>query len=147
MRTGGAALVAVGLVVLLLGGMWTGEPSADVAPAEERIQEAMLRVDRAATALDGARAAQRLAGAFRVPARVIADLQDQKLDFGQVAMVLALAEAGRISSDQVLTLWANARLNWEQIAARLRVDVPHLLERLDMLPDALALPHRSPTTP
>jgi hypothetical protein len=140
MRASGAALVAVGLVVLLLGGMWTGEPSADVAPAEDRIREAMLRADRAATALEGACAAQRLAVVFRVPARVVAYLQDQKLDFGEIAMVLALAEAGRISSDQILALWASARLDWGEIADRLRVDVAALIERLEVVRRDLLAP-------
>jgi hypothetical protein len=111
--------------------IWAGEAPADVSAGEERIQEAILQLDRAATGVDGARAAQRLALAFRVSPRLVADLQDQKLDFGEVAMVLALAEAGRTSSDQVLGLWANARLDWGQIAARLRVDVMVVLNRLD----------------
>jgi hypothetical protein len=140
MRASGAGLSTVGVVVLLLGAMWTGEPSADVAPAEDRMQDAMQRVDRAATALDATRAAQRVAAVFRVPARVVADLQDQKLDFGEVAMVLALAEAGRISSDQILALWASARLDWDQIADRLRVDVLALVDRLEALRQDLAAP-------
>jgi hypothetical protein len=140
MRASSAGLSTVGVVVLLLGAMWTGEPSADVAPAEDRVQDAMQRVDRAATARDAARAAQRVAAVFRVPARVVADLQDQKLDFGEVAMVLALAEAGRISSDQILALWASARLDWDQIADRLKVDVLALLDRLEALRQDLAAP-------
>jgi hypothetical protein len=140
MRASSAGLSTVGVVVVLLGAMWTGEPSADVAPAEDRMQDAMQRVDRAATALDAARAAQRVAAVFRVPARVVADLQDQKLDFGEVAMVLALAEAGRISSDQILALWASARLDWDQIADRLKVDVLALLDRLEALRQDLAAP-------
>jgi hypothetical protein len=146
-RACGAALVAVALIAVLLCGIWTGEPAADVAPVEERIQEAVRRVDRAATAVAAARAAQRMAAAFQVSPRMIADLHDQKLDFGEVAVVLALAEAGRTSSDQILGLWASARLDWGQIAARLRVDVLTLLERLerirrDLMSPAAARPTR-----
>jgi hypothetical protein len=131
MRACGAAALAIGVAAILLAVMWAGEAPADVSAGEEHIQEAILRLDRAATAVDGARAAQRLAVAFRVAPRVVAELQDQKLDFGEVAAVLALAEAGRISSDQILALWATARLNWEQIAGRLGVDVSTLLGRLE----------------
>ncbi len=143
-RTCGAALVGLALGCLLLAVLWTGEAPANVSPAEERIQEAIQRLDRIVTGVDPTRAVQRLAVAFRVSPQLVADLQDQKLDFGEVATVLALAEAGRISSDQILALWASARLNWEQIAGRLGVDVSTLLRRLETVRQGLLTPATAP---
>jgi hypothetical protein len=98
---------------------------------EGRIRDAQLRVERAAAPLGETVAAARLAGTFRVSAQVVADLRDQKLDLGEIAVVLALAEAGRTSPDAVLGLWVNGRLTWAEIAQRLKVEVRTLLRRLD----------------
>jgi DNA-binding MarR family transcriptional regulator len=88
-------------------------------------------LERVATPLGEAAAVARLASAFRVPPQAVAELRDQKLDLGEIAVVLALAEAGRASPDAILALWANGRLNWGEIADRLKVDLRTLLRRLD----------------
>jgi hypothetical protein len=113
--------------------MWTAEAPADVAPPDERIQAAMLRLNRTALSVTDGSPEEWLARAFRVAPRLVADLQDQKLDFGEVAVVLALAEAGRTPSDRILGMWASERLEWAQIAARLRVDPSALVFRLEGL--------------
>ncbi len=88
-------------------------------------------MEQAATALDEAAATNRLAGLFRVAPRTVTDLRDHKLDFGEVAVVLVLAKTGRTSPDAILGLWASGRLNWAEIAERLRVDLRDLVRRLD----------------
>jgi hypothetical protein len=66
----------------------------------------------------------------RVKPRLVSDLHDQKLDYGEVAIVLALAEAGHASPDMLLALWATGRLSWGEIAERLKVNVSTLPKRL-----------------
>ncbi len=105
--------------------------AGQVSSHDARIREAALRVERAAATLDEAAATTRLAGLFRVTPRTVTDLRDQKLDFGEVAVVLAMAKAGRTSPDAVLGLWASGRLNWAEIAERLRVDRRELLRQID----------------
>jgi hypothetical protein len=134
----GFRAAAIVCLVLLAAGVASATP--DLFPVEERIQEAILRLDRAATALNEARAAQRLALTFRVPTRTVADLHDQKLDFGEVAVVLALAEAARTPADRILGLWASARLDWSEIAERLRIDASALLARLEAVRRELVSP-------
>jgi hypothetical protein len=121
--------VALGLLALLPIGTvaLAGQPVAQ----EDRIRDAMTRVDRAGTAIGEAESLERLSAAFRVRPRVVMDLRDQKLDYGEVAVVLALSEAGKTSVDAVLGLWATDRLNWGQIADRLKVDLRDLLRRLE----------------
>ncbi len=104
-----------------------GQPAGQ----ETRIRDAMIRIDRAGTAIGETESLERLAAAFKVKPRVVMDLQDQKLDYGEVAVVLALSEAGKTSTDAVLGLWATDRLNWGQIAERLKVDTRDLLRRLE----------------
>ncbi len=104
-----------------------GQPAGQ----ENRIRDAMIRIDRAGTAIGDVESMERLAAAFKVKPRVVMDLQDQKLDYGEVAVVLALSEAGKTSTDAILGLWATDRLNWGQIAERLKVDTRELLRRLE----------------
>jgi len=125
---------ALALAWLLPSVAWGAVP-------DERIQEAVLRVNRAADALGEAKGEERLARVFRVAPHVVAELYEQKLDFGEVAVVLALAEVGRTSSDAVLVLWASDRLLWSQIAHRLKVDVQVLLRRLEAVHRDLAPPN------
>lgn len=122
-------VAVVSAVFLLQGGAFAS--AAQTRGPEERIREVLLRVERAVAPLDEVEAATRLAAAFRVPQRGVAELRDQKLGFGDVAAVLALAEAGKTSPDTILSLWASGRLNWEQIAERLKVDLRDLLHRLE----------------
>ena len=98
---------------------------------EERIREAARRVERVAAPFGEAEANERLAAVFRVKPRTLSDLRDQKLNLGEVAVVLALAEVGHTSPDTVLSLWASGRLNWGEIAERLKVDLRDLLRRLE----------------
>jgi hypothetical protein len=106
-------------------------------PGEERILEAARRIERTAAPLGEAPAVARLARAFRVPPLVVTDLRDQKLDFGEVAVILAMAEAGAKSPDTILSLWASGRLDWGEIADRLQVDRRTVLRRLDTTRRAL----------
>ncbi len=112
--------------------------AAQPADTEERIGNAALRVEEAATRLGEAAAEAQLARIFRVKPRVISDLHDQKLDYGEVAVVLALAEAGHASPDAVLGLWATGRLNWGEIAERLKVNTSGLLQHLQSIRQELA---------
>ncbi len=118
----------VGLVILSLASLAL---AGEVISHEARIREAALRVDRAAATLDEAAATTRLAGVLGVTPRTVTDLREQKLDFGEVAIVLTLAKAGRTSPDAILGLWASGRLNWAEIAERLHVDLRDLVRRLD----------------
>ncbi len=107
--------------------------AGQVVGREERIREAALRVERVIVSLDEAEAAKRLAAALRVPPRSVTDLRDQKLGLGDVAVALALSELGKTSPDTILSLWASGRLNWGEIAERLKVEQRTLLRRLDTL--------------
>lgn len=127
------------LILLSLGATaFAGQPIG----REERIHEATLRVERVIASLDEAEATARLAAAFRVPPRAVTDLRDQKLRLGDVAVVLALSEIGKTSPDTILSLWASGRLNWGEIANRLKVDLPTLLRRLDAARRELAQSNR-----
>jgi hypothetical protein len=97
--------------------------AAGSASREERIQD---------------EATDRLARVFRVTPRSVTDPHDQKLDLGEVAVLLALAEAGRTSPDAILSLWASGRLNWGDIAERLKVNQRDLLRRLETVRRELA---------
>lgn len=105
--------------------------AAQPAGREERIRDAVSRVERAGSSLSEAAGSERLAVAFHVPTRIVSDLRDQKLTLGETAVVLALAEVGKSSPDAILSLWASGRLNWGEIAERLKVDLRGLLRRLD----------------
>lgn len=136
---GRGRLAVVGLVAGCLLGWLAGPAVAgQPAPVEDRLRDAALRIERAAAGLPEAEAASRLAQAFRVKPRLVLDLHDQKLDFGEVALVLALAELGKSPSDRILSLWATGRLSWSQIAERLAVEPRGLLKRLDGLRRELA---------
>ena len=124
----GAGLGFAWLILLTFGTTaFAGQPLG----REQRIREAALRVERAMGSLDEAVATARLAVAFRVPPRAVTDLRDQKLGLGDVAVVLALAETGKTSSDSILSLWASGRLDWGEIADRLKVEPRRLVHRLD----------------
>ncbi len=98
---------------------------------EERIRDAVIRIDRAGATIGEEESLERLAAAFKLKRRIVLDLRDQKLNYGQVTVVLALAEAGKTSADTILELWATDRLNWGQIAERLKIDPAGLLRRLE----------------
>ncbi len=122
-------ILAAASLVLLNAALVTW--AAQTRGPEERIRDALIRIDRAGTALGEVQSLDRLATAFKVKPRIVMDLRDQKLNYGQVTLVLALSEAGRTSTDAILGLWATDRLNWGQIAARLKIDLPRLLHRLE----------------
>jgi hypothetical protein len=139
MRRGIVTLLGV-LIAMLIGTV--GVVSAGQAPSpEEQLRDAVIRIDRAATALGEAETVSRLAAAFKVPGRAVSALHDEKLDFGEVAMVLALAEASKTKPEAILSLWATDRLSWSEIGDRNKVGRPALLKRLDGIRRALA---RSP---
>lgn len=133
--------------MLLTGGL----AGAGQSPtSEDRLRDAAIRIERAATALGEPETVARLAAAFKVPARTVTDLHDEKLDFGEVALVLALAEAGKTKPEAILSHWATGRLNWSEIAERTKVDRQALQKRLDGIRRALTSkrpappPRRSP---
>ena len=101
------------------------------AGREQRIGDAALRVERAVARLQEGEATARLADVFGVPPRALTELRDQKLALRDVAVVLALAETGKTSPDTILSLWASGRLDWGEIADRLKVEQRSLLRRLD----------------
>ncbi len=105
--------------------------AAQTRGPEERIRDAVIRIDRAGTGLGEAESLERLAIAFKVKPRIVMDLRDQRLSYGQVTIVLVLAEAGKTSTDAVLELWATERLTWGQIAERLKINPQRLLSRLE----------------
>ena len=117
------------MTIVLLGAIgFAGQP----ASREERIREAARRVERAAAPLGEIEGSERLAAVFLVTPRTVVDLRDQKLDLGEVAVVLALAEAGHTSPDALLSLWASGRLDWGEIAKQLKVYLRDLLRRLEL---------------
>ena len=125
-------------VIFLTGGLAAaGQPPTP----EEQLRDAAIRIERAATALGEAETVTRLAAAFKVSSRAITGLHDEKLDFGEVAMVLALAEASKTKPEAILSLWATDRLSWSEIGERNKVNRQALLKRLDGVRRALA---RSP---
>lgn len=123
-------------MVLTGGFAAAGQPP----PSEERLRDAVIRIERAASALGEPEAVARLADAFKVSARMVTDLHDEKLDFGEVAMVLTLAEASQAKPEAILSLWATGRLSWSEIADRNRVDRRELLKRLEGVRRALTQP-------
>ncbi len=132
-----ALLAPVLLCLVLLG---AGRAAAEATRPADQVRDLILGVDRAAATLSEAATATRLASAFGVRPRQVLDLLDQKLDPGEVAVVLALAEASRTPSDRILGLWASVRLDWAEIAERLKVDTPALFKRLDTVRRELASP-------
>lgn len=105
--------------------------AGQAAGREQRISDAARRVERALAGLQEAEATARLADAFGVTPRAVTELRDQKLALGDIAVVLALAETGKTSPDTILSLWASGRLNWGEIADRLKVEQRSLRRRLD----------------
>lgn len=89
------------------------------APRAPTVAEEAARVGQAAGRLPEDEAARRFATAFAVPPQQVADLRDQKLGFGDVAAALAVARVARKALNTVVALWANERLDWDDVAARL----------------------------
>lgn len=134
--------VGAGFVWLILLCTVATTFAGQVLGREERIRDAALRAERVIISLDEAEAAERLAAAFRVTPRAVTNLRDQMLRLGDVAVVLALSEVGKTSPDTILSLWASGRLNWGEIASRLKVELPTLLRRLDAARRELARSNR-----
>jgi len=109
-------------------------------PLEEQLRDAALRIEWAAAPLEEREIVARLAAAFKVRPRAIADLRDDKLDFGEVSLVLALAEGGKTKPEKILSLWATDRLSWSEICERERISRQPLLKRLDLVRRALDPP-------
>ncbi len=117
-------------VILLAGGL---AAAAQPAVSEDQLRVAAIRIDRAATALGEPETVSRLAAAFKVSPRSVTDLHDEKLDFGEVTLVLALAEAGKAKPEKILSLWATDRLGWTDIGERYKINRQALLKRLDAI--------------
>jgi hypothetical protein len=129
-RGSGWTLGWAGVVLMCVAGTaLAGQPSA----REERLLTASQRIERAVLALGEQTGSDRLAAGFRVAPRLVADLRDQKLGFGDIALLLALAETSHTPPDTILGWWASHRLTWGEIADRLRVDPTALVKRLETL--------------
>jgi len=137
-------ILALGCCGLGLGLWVAGAGAGESLPAEDRIRDAAIRIDRAGAALGEAETVARLAAGFHTGPRAVAELRDEKLDFGEVAVLLALAELARIPADRLLSLWASNRLSWSQIADRHGVQTARLLQRLEAVRRDLA---RRPAPP
>lgn len=136
-------VVCGGLVACLgLAGWRPAGGAAQDTSRAGRIRTLVQRIEQAAAALGESATHERLAVLFRVTLRAVSDLHDQKLDSGEVAVVLALAELGATSPDGILSWWASDRLGWGEIADRLKVDTRRLLARLEEIRRALARPGR-----
>lgn len=125
--------LAAGL--LIAGGI---SAAGQAPPLEDQLRDAALRIEWAAASLEERENVARLAAAFKVRPRTIADLRDDKLDFGEVSLVLALAEGGKTKPEKILSLWATDRLNWSEICEREQIARQPLLKRLDLVRRALA---------
>jgi hypothetical protein len=136
-RGNGWTLGWAGAVLMCLAGAaLAGQPQI----REEQLLTAGQRIERAVVALGEQTGSDRLAAGFRVAPRLVADLRDQKLGFGDIALLLALAETGRTPPDTILGWWASRRLTWGEIADRLRVDPAALVKRLETLRRHLGRP-------
>ncbi len=100
------------------------------APRSRAITVEAARVAQAAAGLAEEEAVRQLAGAFAVPPRQVGDLRDQKLGFADVAATLAVARAAGVVPNAVLALWANERLSWDEVAARLGAPSAHVIRLL-----------------
>ncbi|HYB72576.1 MAG TPA: hypothetical protein VED18_04330 [Candidatus Sulfotelmatobacter sp.] len=89
------------------------------APRAPTVAEEADRVGQAAGRLAEDEAARRFARTFAVTPQQVADLRDQKLGFGDVAAALAVARVTHKGLNTVVALWANERLDWDDVAARL----------------------------
>lgn len=126
--------------------VWGGAAAAGQAPSlEEQLRDAAARIDRAAVVLGEPETISRLAALFKISRRTVTDLHDDKLDFGEAALVLALAEAAKTRPETVLSLWATGRLSWSEIALRQKADRRALLKRLEAVRRALAPPRPVPS--
>ena len=100
-------------------GMGPGPQAHAAARAPGGITEEAARVAQAAEGLAEGEAARRLAQFFGATIQQVADLRDQKLSFTDVAAALAVAQVSRKPVNTVVALWANERLGWNDVAARL----------------------------
>lgn len=118
-----------GIGALLL---WGAAAPLAAAGAPVTVAQEAARVGQAAARLPEAEAGHRLARALGVGAQQVMDLREQKLGFGDAAAALAIARASGRPVNPVVTLWANERLGWNDVAARLgagRARVVRLLRR------------------
>ncbi len=123
---------------------------AVAARAPATVAEETGRVAQAAGRLAEDAALRRLAPVFGVTAQQVGDLREQKLAFGDVAAALAIAQVARKPINTVITLWANERLDWADVATRLgasRARVLRLLRRARQALDAPPARRASPSPP
>lgn len=130
--------------VWLLWALWgpTAASAGQPPGSEGRIRSALQRLDRAAEVVGESRALDRMSADFKVTSRAVEELRDQKLDIGEVAAVLALAEMGAASPDTILSWWASGRLSWGKIAERLPGGARRLQQRLEQARRAMNRPVR-----
>ncbi len=108
-----------------------GPPAAHAATRRPAtLTEEAARLDQAAGRLAEPEALRRLAQAFHVSPQQVADLREQKLAFGDTGAALAVARVARKPLNTVVALWANERLDWSDVAARLGAPRSRVLRQL-----------------
>ncbi len=128
----GALVLALAAPIAAGGAFWGGTASAAQAPTPGRatVADEAFRAGQAAGRLPEDEAARRFAQAFGVTTQQVVDLRDQKLTFSDVAAALAVARASRKPLHTVVALWANERLNWDDLAARLDAPRSRVIRQL-----------------
>ena len=116
-----------------------GAPAAQAAaPRRATLADEAALVAQSAGRLAEDEANRRLAQAFRVSVQQVTELRDQKLALGDVAAALAVAKVAGKTVDAALTLWANQRLNWDDVAAHLGAPRRQVLRLLRSARQALS---------
>ena len=134
----GAVAIALTLVFPLADGGPLSPPAAHAATRRPAtLTEEAARLDQAAGRLAEAEALRRLAQAFNVAPQQVADLREQKLAFGDAGAALAVARVARKPLNAVVTLWANERLDWGDVAARLGAPRSRVMRQLRRARQAL----------
>jgi hypothetical protein len=141
----GAAAGALGLG-LAAAALWGGgeapsaSPRAEAATGElSAIADEATRLEQAAGRLDEREVIHRLAETFEVSVHQVVDLREQKLALSDTAVGLAVAQAARKPVNTVLALWANQRLGWGEVAARLGASRGRVIGQLRRAGQALAI--------
>jgi len=106
------------------------------------VVEEVARVTQQAGRLTEDEATRRLARSFAVTPQQVADLRDQKLAFGDAAAALAVSRVAGKTVNTVVALWANERLDWDAVAARLGAPRSRVVRQLRAARRALAAARR-----
>lgn len=123
-------LLAVGsFLTLFLSTAGTGELSQPEVkdPLAQAIERFQQDTDRALATRSPEEARVWFLRHFRLAPRKLDDLLNQKLTYGEVAVVVILDRLSHAGSNRILTMWANHRKDWADIARELNVDPTRIL--------------------